>query len=74
MRRVGVVLLHVLGGYLVLRALVELFTLDVTDPATYARDWGGPSLVGVLAVHCVPGLVALTLMVRYWRAHRTPRR
>jgi hypothetical protein len=75
-RRVAVVvLLHVLGGYLVLRALVEPFAIDVTDAATYERDWGGPTLAGVLAVHCLPGLAALVLMVRYRRARRvrTPR-
>ena len=65
MRSSAVVVLHLLGGYLVLRALVEPFVIDVTDPATYDRDWGGPSLAGVLAVHCLPGLVALVLAVRH---------
>jgi hypothetical protein len=52
-----------IGLYFVVRALVEPFVIDVTDPATYAKDWGGPSLAGVLAVHCGPGVVALAGMV-----------
>lgn len=49
----------VLGAYLVVRAIAEPFVIDMTDPGTYANDWGGPSLIGVLAVHCGPGIVAL---------------
>jgi hypothetical protein len=71
-RGVTVGALHVLGVYLVVRAVVEPFAIDLTDPVTYERDWGGPPLIGVLAVHCLPGLVALVLMVRYWRARRRP--
>lgn len=52
----------VVGLYLVGRAIVEPFVIDVTDPATYRNDWGGPSLFGVLAVHCGPGLVAAVIM------------
>jgi hypothetical protein len=33
--------------------------IDINDPASYRDDWGGPSLLGVLAVHCGPGLLAL---------------
>lgn len=53
----------VLGLYLVVRAIAEPFVIDFGDPATYRNDWGGPSLAGVLAVHCGPGLVAAVLMV-----------
>ncbi|HEX5495002.1 MAG TPA: hypothetical protein VFX70_10555 [Mycobacteriales bacterium] len=35
----------------------------MTDPTTYRKDWGGPHLLGVLAVHCGPGLVAAVVMV-----------
>jgi hypothetical protein len=45
------------GLYLVARALVEPFVIDMTDPGTYRDDWGGPSLAGVLLVHCGPGLL-----------------
>lgn len=53
----------VAGLYLVGRAIAEPFVIYVTDPATFRDDWGGPSLFGVLAVHCGPGLVAGALMV-----------
>lgn len=53
----------VLGLYLIGRAIVEPFILDLSDPATYRNDWGGPSLFGVLAVHCGPGIVAALWMV-----------
>ena len=52
-----------LGLYLVARAISEPFVIDMTDPATYRDDWGGPSLAGVLAVHCGPGLVAAAALV-----------
>jgi hypothetical protein len=50
------------------RAIAEPFVIDVGDPATYRDDWGGPHLAGVLAVHCLPGVVAAVLMV--WRLRR----
>lgn len=56
------VLLKVLGlvvaVFFVVRAAAEPFVIDMTDPSTYAGDWGGPSLAGVLAVHCGPGVLA----------------
>jgi len=64
MKRAGIVLLWILGVYLVVRAAIEPFVIDMSDPATYRRDWGGPHLAGVLAVHCGPGVVAAVLMVR----------
>ena len=53
----------VIGLYFVVRAAVEPFVIDPSDPASYAKDWGGPSLAGVLAVHCGPGVVALAIMI-----------
>jgi hypothetical protein len=64
MRRVAWVAVTVVGLYLVARAIMAQFVIDVSDPATYRQDWGGPSLFGVLAVHCGPGLVAAVLMIR----------
>lgn len=49
----------VLGAYLVVRGVVEFFTIDYGDPSSYRNDWGGPSLLGVLAVHSGPGLAIL---------------
>jgi hypothetical protein len=67
----------ILGLYLIGRAAVELATMHYTDPASYRLDWGGPSLAGVLTIHCGPGVVALGLMVwwvvRSWRRRVSPR-
>ncbi len=52
----------IVGLFLVVRAIAELFAIDISDPTSYRDDWGGPSLVGVLAVHCGPGLVAAAVM------------
>jgi hypothetical protein len=35
-----------LGLFLVIRAVAEPFVIDLSDPATYRNDWGGPSLLG----------------------------
>jgi hypothetical protein len=51
-----------IGLYLIGRAIAEPFVIDVTDPATYRDDWGGPSLAGVLVVHCGPGIVAALII------------
>jgi hypothetical protein len=57
----------VLAVYLVGRGFVELFTINYSDPASYADDWGGPSLAGVLAVHSGPGLA---IIAAAWRLLR----
>jgi hypothetical protein len=64
--------LFVLGLYFVARAVAEPFVVDFGDPGTYRDDWGGPSLAGVLAVHCGPGLVAAALMA-WWFVRRRRR-
>jgi hypothetical protein len=74
LRRAGLVLAVILGLYLVARAVAEPFVIDFADPATYRLDWGGPSLPGVLLVHCGPGVVAATLMVRGVRRRLRTRR
>lgn len=71
MRRVLRVLGLVLGGYLIVRAIVEIFVIDYGDPTSYRDDWGGPSLAGVLAVHSGPGVLAAALIVwAFVRARR----
>ena len=62
MRRVVLVLAWLLGAYFIVRAVAEPFAIDWRNPASYAGDWGGPSLAGVLAVHVGPGVVAAALM------------
>ncbi|OLR94632.1 hypothetical protein [Actinokineospora bangkokensis] len=73
MKKILSVLLGLLGLYLVGRAIAEPFIIDVGDPTSYHLDWGGPSLVGVLAVHCLPGVVSAVLLVvaaRRWSRGR----
>ena len=52
----------VIALFFMLRAIAEPFMIEMSDPATYRNDWGGPSLAGVLAVHCGPGIVAALLL------------
>ena len=56
--------------YLVLRAAVEPFVIDLTEPASYETGWGGPTLPGVLAVHMLPGVIALLLLIAWFRRGR----
>jgi hypothetical protein len=74
MRRVFAVLAWIVGFYLIGRAVAEPFVVDLSDPAAYRDDWGGPSLIGVLAVHCGPGVIAAALMLfgLRRRSRRTP--
>jgi hypothetical protein len=45
-----------------------------SDPATYQHDSGGPSLFGILLVHCGPGvLAAIILLVALARRRGTSR-
>jgi hypothetical protein len=53
----------ILAIYLVVRGIAEPLVIDVNDPDSYRSDWGGPSLIGVLAVHSGPALVILTAAV-----------
>ena len=57
----------VLGVFLIARAVAELVLIDYGDSSSYRSDWGGPTIVGVLAVHVLPGLLAGVLMHRGWR-------
>ena len=72
MRRVAWGIGIVLGLFFLVRAIAELVVIDFSDPATYRDDWGGPSLTGVLLVHCGPGLlvVALVALVFVRRSRR----
>ena len=63
----------VLAVYLVGRGVAELILIHYGDPASYAKDWGGPSLAGVLAVHSGPGLVIVAAGAWWWlRGRRAP--
>ena len=68
MRRLAIAVGLVLGAFFIVRAVVELLTIDYSDPSSYANDWGGPSLAGVLLVHCGLGIVsAIAIGVYGWR-------
>src|ERR1700722_10016138 len=63
----------VLAVYLVGRGVAELILIHYGDPASYAKDWGGPSLAGGLAVHSGPGLVIVAAGAWWWlRGRRAP--
>jgi len=62
----------VVALYLVLRGIVEPFVIDVNDSDSYRSDWGGPSLIGVLAVHSGPALVIVAAVV-VWIVRRRRR-
>jgi hypothetical protein len=77
MRRVTITLGVIVGVFFIVRAVVELMTIDTSDPSSYAQDWGGPSLWGVLLVHCGLGLIAAIWIGAFlWRrrSRRSSRR
>jgi hypothetical protein len=59
-----------LGTYLIVRAIAEPFVINMNDPSTYHLDWGGPHLIGVLTVHCGPGIVSAILIARWLHGRR----
>ncbi|WP_433407788.1 hypothetical protein ACQPZU_15105 [Saccharomonospora azurea] len=63
MKKIAATIGFLAGLYLIFRAAMEPFDIDMSDPATYRNDWGGPSLFGVLLVHMGPGAVCLVLFV-----------
>lgn len=69
MKRVLWLLAFVVGGFFIVRALMEPFIIDYSDPSSYENDWGGPSLIGVLLVHMGPGILAAILLIRGLRSN-----
>jgi hypothetical protein len=69
-RLAGTALLVVLGLYLLVRGIAEFWVIDYSDPASYAADWGGPSLAGVLAVHSGPALLVIVGALWWSRRRR----
>jgi hypothetical protein len=62
LKTIGMVLLAIFGVYLVGRAAAEPFLINYHNAASYKHDWGGPTLVGVMAVHMLPGVVSLAVI------------
>ena len=74
MRKAAIVVGLAIGLYLIVRAVAEPFVIDLSDPATYRNDWGGPGLFGVLLVHCGPGVVAAVVIAMALLRRRSSRR
>lgn len=74
MRKAAVAVGVAVGLYLIVRAVAEPFVIDMSNPATYRHDWGGPSLLGVLLVHCGPGVVAAVAIAMAVPRRRSSRR
>jgi hypothetical protein len=53
--------LSAIAIYFVVRGVAEFWIVDPSNPETYIHDWGGPSLVGVFAVHSGPGLIVVIM-------------
>ncbi len=71
LRASGWTLVCVVSIYLVARAIAEFWVINYSDPASYAGSWGGPTLVGVFAVHSGPGFAILIgLAVYFFRLRR----
>jgi hypothetical protein len=70
-RKAAIALGVILGAFFIIRAVVEVLTIDYSDPSSYADDWGGSSLAGVLLVHCGLGLIAAIAFAYGWRRLRT---
>jgi hypothetical protein len=49
--------------YFIARAISWPFSVDPSDPSTYASDWGGPTLFGAALVHCGPGVLAALAII-----------
>ena len=64
MNRAGKIFATVVLLFFVGRAVAEPFI--VTPGSDYRHDWGGPTYVGVLIVHMLPGAVALWLLWLVW--------
>ena len=74
MRKAAIVVGLAVGLYLIVRAVAEPFVIDLSDPASYRNDWGGPGLFGVLLVHCGPGVVAAVVIAMALLRRRSSRR
>jgi hypothetical protein len=73
-RKAAIVVGLAVGLYLIVRAVAEPFVIDLSDPASYRNDWGGPGLFGVLLVHCGPGVVAAVVIAMALLRRRSSRR
>ena len=71
MKPIGIVLAFLGGAYFVVRAIVELVTIDYDDPSSYEDDWGGPPSSVCSPCTAYPASSCLVLMI--WGARRLRR-
>lgn len=76
LRTAAVTLVGTVALYLVGRGIAELFIVPYSDPRAYSHDWGGPTLLGVLAVHTGPAVILVVasalLLFRRRRRRKLP--
>lgn len=70
MKRALLILGAIVAAFLIVRAIVEVLTLHYSDLSSYEHDWGGPSVIGVLLVHCLPGVIAAIAVILVIRRSR----
>jgi hypothetical protein len=68
LRIAGLTVTSLVALYAVGRGMAEFWTVNYSDPASYAHSWGGPSLAGVFAVHSGPGFAIV--IAAAWRLVR----
>jgi hypothetical protein len=73
LRIAGLTVAGVVTVYAVGRGIAEFWTVNYSDPASYAHSWGGPSLAGVFAVHSGPGFV-IVIAAAWWLIRRARNR
>jgi hypothetical protein len=72
LRIAGLTVTGVVALYAVGRGIAEFWTVNYSDPASYAHSWGGPSLAGVFAVHSGPGF-AIMIAAAWWLVRQRAR-
>jgi hypothetical protein len=72
LRIAGLTVTGVVALYAVGRGIAEFWTVNYSDPASYAHSWGGPSLAGVFAVHSGPGF-AIVIAAAWWLVRQRAR-
>jgi hypothetical protein len=73
LRIAGLTVTSLVALYAVGRGIAEFWTVNYSDPASYAHSWGGPSLAGVFAVHSGPGF-AIVIAAAWWLVRQRARR
>lgn len=58
--------------YFVARGIAEFWVVNYSNPSSYRNSWGGPTLIGVFAVHTGPGILIILFGIWWlWRRKRS---